>query len=103
MHRKRPYANWRWMVSVIYSRSYGYDREHDQDDNIDIPLLRWRSTQLAQSMATHGSEDDPVVSRWLEIAEEDPLPEVRYVKSPGVVRQPENEERVDERPGSHTE
>ena len=80
-----------------------YDREHDQDDNIDIPLLRWRSTQLALSMATHGSKDDPTVSRWLEIAEEDPLPEVRYVKSPGFVRHPENEESVDDGPGSHTE
>ena len=59
-----------------------YDREHAQDDNIDVPLLRWRSTQLAHSMAAHGSENAPAVSRWLEMAEEDPLPEVRYAKSP---------------------
>ena len=59
-----------------------YDREHAQDDNIDVPLLRWRSTQLAHSMAAHGSENAPAVSRWLEMAKEDPLPEVRYAKSP---------------------
>ena len=59
-----------------------YDREHAQDDNIDVPLLRWRSTQLAHSMAAHGSENAPAVSRWLEMAEEDPLPEVRYAKNP---------------------
>ena len=73
-----------------------YDREHDRDDNNDVPLLRWRSAQLALSMATHGSEDDPAVCRWLEIAEEDPLPEVRYVTSPAFVRQPENEESADD-------
>ena len=65
-----------------------YDREHTQDDNIDVPLLRWRSTQLALSMASHGSENAPAVARWLEIAENDPLPEVRYAKSPTPVRQP---------------
>ena len=59
-----------------------YDREHAQDDNIDVPLLRWRSTQLAHSMAAHGSENARAVSRWLEMAKEDPLPEVRYAKSP---------------------
>ena len=59
-----------------------YDREHAQDDKIDVPLLRWRSTQLAHSMAAHGSENAPAVSRWLEMAKEDPLPEVRYAKSP---------------------
>ncbi len=64
-----------------------YDREHAQDDNIDVPLLRWRSTQLAHSMAARDSENAPAVSRWLEMAEEDPLPEVRYAKSPAVTRQ----------------
>ena len=64
-----------------------YDREHTQDGNIDVPLLRWRSTQLAQSIAAHGSENAPAVVRWLEIAENDPLPEVRYAKNPTPVRQ----------------
>ncbi len=63
-----------------------YDREHTQDDNIDVPLLRYRSTQLALSMAARGSENAPAIVRWLEIAENDPLPEVRYAKSPTLVR-----------------
>ena len=64
-----------------------YDREHDQDDNIDVPLLRYHSTQLALSMAAHGSKNTPVVSRWLEMAKNDPLPEVRYAKSQTFTRQ----------------
>ena len=59
-----------------------YDREHAQGNDIDVPLLRWRSTQLAHSMEARGCENAPAVSRWLEMAEEDPLPEVRYAKSP---------------------
>ena len=48
-----------------------YDREdHGPDD--DVPLLRWRSAQLALSMAEAGSKNAPAVSRWLEIAENDP-------------------------------
>ena len=54
-----------------------YDRE-DQEPDDDVPLLRWRSIRLAQSMSEHGSADAQAVSRWLEIAENDPLPEVRY-------------------------
>ena len=56
-----------------------YDRE-DQDPDDDVPLLRWRSIRLAQSMSEDGSADAPAVSRWLEIAKNDPLPEVRYAK-----------------------
>ena len=54
-----------------------YDRNHDFDD--DVPLIRRRSAQLALSLSEHGSENAPAVVRWLEIAENDPLPEVRYV------------------------
>ncbi len=66
-----------------------YDREHEQDDNIDLPLLRWRSARLAQSMVTIGLEHDPAVASWLKLIEEDPLPEVRHVKDPIRVRQRE--------------
>ena len=57
-----------------------YDREHD--DNYDVPLLRWRCTQLASSMSKAGLRDHPAVARWLEIATSDPLPEVRYAVAP---------------------
>ena len=63
-----------------------YDSELDRDDNIDVPLLRWRSAQLASSMANDGFEDTPAVSRWLEIVKDDPLPEVRYANRPAFVR-----------------
>ena len=76
-----------------------YDREHDRDEDIDVPLLRWRCAQLALSMATHESASDPTVFRWLEIVEEDPLPEVRYAKRPAFVRRLEN---VGGRPNLHT-
>ena len=55
-----------------------YDREHDQDDDFDVPLLRWRCTHLALTMAECGLGDDPAVIRWSENIENDPLPEVRY-------------------------
>ena len=64
-----------------------YDREQEQDKNIDLPLLRWRSARLAQSMATIGLEHDPAVACWLKLIEEDPLPEVRHVKDPILVSQ----------------
>ena len=57
-----------------------YDREHDLD--ADVPLLRWRCAHLALAMAERGFSDDPTVTRWLENAKEDPLPEVRHAKHP---------------------
>ena len=57
-----------------------YDRDHDE--GIDVPLLRWLCAQLAQSMAQSGLRDDPAVVHWLELAEQDPLPEVRFAVSP---------------------
>lgn len=56
-----------------------YDRKRAQDD-INVPLLRWRSIQLASSMANAGFEDAPSVVRWLANVGDDPLPEVRNVK-----------------------
>ena len=38
-----------------------YDREEDQDENIDVPLLRWRSAQLARSMEAQGLGNVPDV------------------------------------------
>lgn len=83
-----------------------YDREHDLDLKDEIPLLRWRSAQLAVSMSNSGYGDDPNISRWLAIADEDPMPEVRYVKDPPFQRNAENEDNddtFDEAPGSQFE
>ena len=59
-----------------------YNRNHELSDK--VPWLRWCSTHLALSMEKHGFADAPVVSRWLRIAENDPLPEVRYAKHPAL-------------------
>ena len=59
-----------------------YDREHDQDSDFDVPFLRWGCTHLALAMAEHGLADDPVVVQWMEVAKEDPLPEVRHAQHP---------------------
>ena len=40
-----------------------YDREHAQDDDLDMPFLRWRSAQLALSLAKQGAKDAPAVSQ----------------------------------------
>ena len=53
-----------------------YDREHH--DSESVPELRFLCAQLAKSMAQKGYADSPSISRWLEIARNDPLPEVRY-------------------------
>ena len=52
-----------------------YDREHDTPD--DVPLQRLFCAQLAAAMAKDELHQRPAVLRWLEIAKEDPLPEVR--------------------------
>lgn len=53
-----------------------YDMSPDEDD--DVPFLRWNCFQLARAMAECGFHDNPTIAHWLESAESDPLPEVRY-------------------------
>ena len=67
-----------------------YDRESAHGSDVELPMLRWRSAQLALTMADRGLEDNSTVARWLAIVEKDPLPEVRHAKGPMSVRQPEN-------------
>ena len=52
-----------------------YDRERSDDNQ--VPLLRLRCARLASAMSAAGLGHEPVVVRWLDIAENDPLPEVR--------------------------
>ena len=59
------------------SEELRYDRRHERDED-SIPSLRRGCVQLAVSMAKRGFEEEPVVSRWLKDAENDPMPEVRY-------------------------
>ena len=78
-----------------------YDREHDQDNDFDVPFLRWVCTHLALAMAEHGLADDPTIARWLEIAKEDPLPEVRHAQHPA--RQRKEKESIGDEPMSQVE
>ena len=52
-----------------------YDRAHDTTE--EVPWLRLLCVRLAVAIAKNGQDQHPVVARWLEIAKEDPLPEVR--------------------------
>ena len=52
-----------------------YDRQHDNPD--DVPRKRLCCASLAAAMAQSGLHESPAVTSWLEIAREDPLPEVR--------------------------
>ena len=56
-----------------------YDREDPLDGKLDVPLARWRSTQVARAMTAQGLGEHPVVRRWLQMGLDDPLPEVRHV------------------------
>lgn len=80
-----------------------YDRKHDQDENFDVPLLRWGCTHLAMAMAEHGFGDDSTVARWLENAKEDPLPEVRHAQHPALTHQREKTTGTDDGATSQTE
>ena len=80
-----------------------YDRKYDQDEDFDVPLLRWGCIHLALAMAEHGYDNDPTVARWLEISKEDPLPEVRHAKHPTFTRQREEKDGTDEETTSQIE
>ena len=43
-----------------------YDREDPFDGRLDVPLARWRSTQVARAMAGQGLGEHPVIRRWLQ-------------------------------------
>lgn len=62
-----------------------YDRDHGEDDEVKIPLLRWGCAHLALAMSAYGYEDDSTVTRWVEVAKDDPLPEVRHAEGPASV------------------
>ena len=51
--------------------------EQTQESVEDIPLLRLLCADLAVAMVKNGQDQHSVVAHWLEIANEDPLPEVR--------------------------
>ena len=78
-----------------------YDREHDLD--ADVPFLRWACAHLALAMAECGLGDDLAVSRWLESAKEDPLPEVRYAKNSDFAQSSRERESAGDEPSSQAD
>jgi len=63
-----------------------YDRDHDDEGDLEIPVLRWGCVHLALAMSAAGYQTDPTVMRWAEAAQDDPLPEVRLAEGPASVR-----------------
>ena len=76
-----------------------YDRDHEEHDD-DVPLLRWRSAQLAVSISKNGFENHPAVVRWIQMIQNDPLPEVRYTEDSPFVHPPANVSESDSAPSS---
>ena len=67
-----------WTALTIESED---DWDHDRDDDIDIvPLLRSRCVDLALAMKESDFGNNAAVARWIEIADIDTLPEIRYAK-----------------------
>ena len=62
-----------------------YEHEGHQQEDSELPLLRLLCAQLVHSIAQSDFRDEPVVALWLELAQGDPLPEVRYAVEPTAV------------------
>ena len=48
------------------------------EDDVDVPWLRWCCVQLAKAMDSAGFGDEAAVTGWLKDAGNDPLPELRF-------------------------
>ena len=59
-----------------------YARDRGDEDDWDIPLLRWGCAHLAMAMSACGHQTEPIVIRWAQVAKDDPLPEVRHAERP---------------------
>ena len=54
------------------------ERPEVGEDDVDVPWLRWHCVRLAAAMDSDGIADETVVTGWLDDAETDPLPEMRF-------------------------
>ncbi len=59
-----------------------YDRNQNEDAEVDVPLLRWGCAHLALAMSVSGYETDRAVICWAQAVQDDPLPEVRHAQRP---------------------
>ena len=62
---------------LIHELDYANSEYEDMDA---VPDMRWNCVAIARAMHNSGC-DDPIITAWLRIAEEDPLPEVRFAVS----------------------
>ena len=53
-----------------------YDTQQNED--FDLPRLRWRCSQLAMAMSEKGFDSHKAIRRWQKEATKDPLPELRH-------------------------
>jgi hypothetical protein len=61
-----------------------YDRNQNEDAEVDVPLLRWGCAHLALAMSASGYETDQAVICWAQAVQDDPLPEVRHAQRPAL-------------------
>ena len=54
------------------------ERPEVDEDDVDVPWLRWHCVRLAAAMDAAGVTDEAAVAEWLKTAETDPLPEMRF-------------------------
>ena len=65
--------------SVLNGLDYlAEELRYDEGDDNNVADLRWRCAQLAKSMSEAGLHDRDAVARWLDIASNDPFPEIRH-------------------------
>jgi len=63
-----------------------YERDQEKVGKDEVPLLRWGCVHLALAMMNSGYETDPTVKCWADLAQDDPLPEVRNAEVQAVDR-----------------
>ena len=64
-----------------------YDREQETPD--EVPRKRLYCAELAAEMAKAGLGQTPAVAQWIDIARQDPLPEVRHAIARNTPSKPE--------------
>src|SRR5262249_47761957 len=47
----------------------------------ELPRIRWLAARLAIHLSSRGYDQEPIIRRWVEAANADPLPEIRHLVS----------------------
>ncbi len=65
---------------LLKETEYGLGQGNLSDPGFDIPLIRKECVRLVLAMK-NSEVNNEVIEKWLEVAQNDPLPEVRYLLS----------------------